>query len=107
MVPETFAVLRKYNVCHASVSSLAMPMDRTVTSDIVYIRFHGLKNGAAHDYTRTELQPWARHIREQASQGKRVFVYFNNDVNVRAPDNAKLLMEMVGDEAYEAFAEAA
>jgi uncharacterized protein YecE (DUF72 family) len=107
MVPQTFAVLRKYNVGHASVSSLAMPMDRTITSDIVYIRFHGLKNGAAHDYTRAELQPWARHIREQAGRGKRVFVYFNNDVNVRAPGNAKLLMEMVGEEAYEAFAEAA
>ena len=84
-----------------------MPMDLTVTSEIVYIRFHGLENGAAHDYTRSELQPWARHIRQQAEQGKRVFVYFNNDVNVRAPDNAKLLMTMVGEEAYEPFAEAA
>lgn len=104
---KTFALLRRFDIAHASVSSLGMPMDMTVTSDIVHIRFHGLENGAAHDYTRAELQPWARHIRYQAEQGKRVFAYFNNDVNVRAPENAKLLMKMVGEEAYEAFAEAA
>jgi uncharacterized protein YecE (DUF72 family) len=84
-----------------------MPMDLTVTSHFVYIRFHGLEGGAAHDYTRAELEPWADHIREQARAGKKVFAYFNNDINVRAPDNAKLLMEMVGEEAQEAFAEAA
>ena len=105
--PETYALLRKFSAAYASVSSLGMPRDLTVTSDIVYIRFHGLENGAAHDYTRAELLPWARHIRHQAARGKRVFVYFNNDVNVRAPDNAKLLVRMVGEEAREAFAEAA
>ena len=79
-----------------SVSSLGMPMHLGVTSDLVYIRFHGLAGGAAHDYTRAELQPWAAHISDQASRGRRVFAYFNNDANVRAPANAKLLMELTG-----------
>lgn len=35
-------------------------------------------------------------IQQQAQAGKNVFVYFNNDLNVRAPNNAKLLMEMCG-----------
>lgn len=90
-----FELLRRYNVAHVSVSSKAMPMNLTVTSNLVYIRFHGLEGGAAHDYTRAELEPWAEHIRTQARQGKEVFVYFNNDANVRAPANAKLLCEMV------------
>ena len=30
---------------------MGMPMDLTVTADLVYIRFHGLTHGAAHDYT--------------------------------------------------------
>ena len=93
---DTFSLLSKYDAAHVSLSSLAMPMDLTVTSDIVYIRFHGLEGGATHDYTRPELEPWAKHIRNQADSGKRVFAYFNNDANVRAPGNAKLLMEMVG-----------
>jgi uncharacterized protein YecE (DUF72 family) len=107
MTEEMFALLRKYHVAHASLSSMRMPMDLTVTSDVVYIRFHGLEGGFAHDYTRAELEPWARHIKKQARAGRKVFAYFNNDANVRAPANAKLLMEMVGVEAYEAFAEAA
>lgn len=90
-----FELLRRYNVAHVSVSSKAMPMNLTVTSNLVYIRFHGLEGGAAHDYTRAELEPWAEHIRTRTRQGKEVFVYFNNDANVRAPANAKLLCEMV------------
>ena len=69
-------------------------MNLSVTSQVVYIRFHGLNGGAAHDYTREELKPWAAHIRAQQKLGKTVYAYFNNDANVRAPRNAKLLMEM-------------
>ncbi len=104
---EIFGLLRRHGVAHVSVSSLGMPMNLTVTSDCVYIRFHGLEGGAAHDYTREELAPWARHIRKQASQGKTVYAYFNNDANVRAPANAKVLMEMTGVSALKAFAAAA
>ncbi|HSU54071.1 MAG TPA: DUF72 domain-containing protein [Candidatus Dormibacteraeota bacterium] len=93
--PAIYELLGRYDAGYVSVSSLGMPMDLTVTSDLVYIRFHGLELGAAHDYTRKELEPWATHIREQAQAGRTVYVYFNNDANVRAPANAKLLMAMV------------
>jgi uncharacterized protein YecE (DUF72 family) len=96
---EMFALLRKYKTAHVHLSSRAMPMNPTTTADFVYIRFHGLKNGAAHNYTRAELKPWARFIRKQARAGKNVYAYFNNDLNVRAPDNAKTLVEMVGKAA--------
>jgi uncharacterized protein YecE (DUF72 family) len=104
---EIFATLRRHHAAHASVSSLGMPMNLTVTARIVYIRFHGLQLAAAHDYTRAELRPWAAHIREQVGCGRTVFVYFNNDLNVRAPANAKMLMEMVGACAAQPFAQAA
>lgn len=84
LTPDTFALLKRYEVAHVSVSSLALPMDFTVTTDIVYIRFHGLEGGAAHDYTRDELEPWARHMRTQAAARKTVYAYFNNDANYRA-----------------------
>jgi uncharacterized protein YecE (DUF72 family) len=71
-----------------------MPINFNVSADFIYIRFHGLAGGPHHDYTRREMIPWARHIQKQASVGKKVFVYFNNDLNVRAPNNAKMLMEM-------------
>jgi uncharacterized protein YecE (DUF72 family) len=104
---EIFAILRKYHAAHVSVSSNGMPMDLTVTTDFLYIRFHGLEGGAAHDYTASELEPWAEHIRKHSKEGKTVYAYFNNDINVRAPENAKMLMEMVGNAAVESMAEAA
>jgi uncharacterized protein YecE (DUF72 family) len=73
-----------------------MPLNLNVTADFIYIRFHGLKGGAAHDYSRRELEPWAKHIRKQARAGRPVYAYFNNDLNVRAPNNAKLLTKLVG-----------
>ncbi len=96
LAPDIFELLRRFDAAHVSVSSLGMPMNLTVTSELVYIRFHGLAGGAAHDYTQTELQPWARHICHQADCDRQVFVYFNNDANVRAPGNARLLRDMVG-----------
>lgn len=99
---ETFAVLRKHNAAHVALSTLNMPRNMTVTADFVYIRFHGLEGGFAHDYTGEELKPWAKFCREQATEGRTVFAYFNNDVNVRAPENAKALMEMVGEAAVRA-----
>ncbi|HYG22888.1 MAG TPA: DUF72 domain-containing protein [Verrucomicrobiae bacterium] len=93
----TFEVLKNHNAAHVSLSSQGVPMNLTTTADFVYIRFHGLKHGAAHDYTRDELKPWAEHIRHEARHGRTVFAYFNNDLNVRAPGNARMLIEMVDD----------
>jgi uncharacterized protein YecE (DUF72 family) len=91
---ETFELLHKHDVAHVSVSSLRMPMNFNVTSDFSYIRFHGLEHGAAHDYTREELRPWADHCRRCLDNGIRVFAYFNNDLNTRAPGNAEMFREM-------------
>jgi uncharacterized protein YecE (DUF72 family) len=93
---EVFELLRTYRAAHVQLSSGRMPMDLTVTSNVVYIRFHGLAGGPAHDYTEAELRPWAKHIVTQTKAGKTVYAYFNNDVNVRAPENARMLMRMTG-----------
>jgi uncharacterized protein YecE (DUF72 family) len=93
---EVFTVLRRHRAAHVSVSSRAMPIDLTVTTDFTYIRFHGLQGGAAHDYCQAELEPWAAHIQKQVRQTRRVFAYFNNDVDAHAPANAKTLMNMPG-----------
>lgn len=96
LTDETFEMLRRYGAAAVSVSSLMMPTDLTVTADFIYIRFHGLADGAAHNYSCAELAPWAEHIRVQAQAGKTVYAYFNNDATARAPDNAMLLKKMVG-----------
>jgi uncharacterized protein YecE (DUF72 family) len=89
-------ILKRFKVAKVWVSSLAMPMDSEVTGKFVYLRFHGLNGGSAHDYADHELEPWAEQLRRCAREGLTGFVYFNNDVNTRAPQNALRLMQMVG-----------
>ena len=99
---EIFSILRKHRVANVALSSLSMPMNLTTTTDFAYVRFHGLEGGASHDYTRVELEPWAEHLRKCAREGVDAFVYFNNDINTRAPWNAMMLMEMVKKYAVKA-----
>jgi uncharacterized protein YecE (DUF72 family) len=105
--PEVMTLLRRQRTAFVWTSSLAMPPDMTVTTDFVYLRFHGLEGGAAHDYTAEEMRPWAREIRRQAESSRAAYVYFNNDANVRAPGNARVFMEMTGARRVEEMAEAA
>lgn len=92
---ETFALLAKHRAAHVWLSSLAMPENTTRTTDFVYLRFHGLAGGAAHDYTKAELRPWAELCRQAVSSDIDVHAYFNNDANTRAPLNARVFRDMV------------
>jgi uncharacterized protein YecE (DUF72 family) len=96
---EVFRVLRRHRVANVAVSSQVMPMCLEITANFVYVRLHGLEGGAAHDYTDRELRPWARFLRSCAKEGVTAFVYFNNDMNTRAPLNALRLMKLVGSSA--------
>ena len=96
-------LLRRFRVAQVSLSSLAMPMNLETTTNFVYVRFHGLSGGPAHDYTDRELEPWADHLQRCARRGLTGFAYFNNDRNTRAPENAQRLMEMVGKYAQPAL----
>jgi uncharacterized protein YecE (DUF72 family) len=97
MNDDTFDLLRRGKAASVWLSSLRMPRDFTRTGAFVYLRFHGLEGGAAHDYTTGELRPWANRLKAAAREGIPCYAYFNNDINTRAPENAKLLMQMAGD----------
>ena len=92
---EVFDILRRHKAAHVPVSSKVMPLNLTMTTDFTYVRFHGLEGGAAHDYTCDELKPWAEFCRNALRSGLTVFVYFNNDINVRAPKNAREFADML------------
>ncbi|HEV2454056.1 MAG TPA: DUF72 domain-containing protein [Verrucomicrobiae bacterium] len=93
---DSFELLRKYNAAFVWISSMKMPRNFSVTADFVYARFHGLSGGAHHDYTAEELAPWADNFRACAANGKKCYAYFNNDLNVRAPKNAEMLLHLCG-----------
>jgi uncharacterized protein YecE (DUF72 family) len=85
-----------------------------VTADFVYIRLHGEHELYASGYEDDSLERWARRIRLW-SEGKQpedarlvstveppkkksrdVYCYFDNDIKVRAPFDAKRLMALLG-----------
>jgi uncharacterized protein YecE (DUF72 family) len=47
-----------------------MPMHFETTADFVYLRFHGLSSGSAHDYADQALEPWAERLRRQPGGGQ-------------------------------------
>lgn len=96
---DVLDILRHRKIAQVWISSLAMPQRFDVTADFIYLRFHGLAQGFRHDYTRTELKPWAQQLIAQSKNNLPAFVYFNNDGNARAPENAKLLRVLVGERA--------
>ena len=63
-----------------------------VTSDFVYVRLHGDVKIYTSGYSDKALDSWARRIRAWDRAGRDVYVYFDNDVKVKAPFDALNLM---------------
>jgi uncharacterized protein YecE (DUF72 family) len=63
-----------------------------VTAGFVYVRLHGDIKIYTSGYSERALASWARRIRAWAKDGRDVYVYFDNDVKVRAPFDALNLM---------------
>ncbi len=91
---EVYDILTEFRVGFCSVSSHDLPDDLITTSSIAYVRFHGM--GAEryrYLYSNEELKEWADKIKKSNSDN--IFCYFNNDYNANAPENAKMLQEMI------------
>jgi uncharacterized protein YecE (DUF72 family) len=68
-----------------------------VTSDFVYVRLHGDTELYASGYGADALDRWAGSVRGWADDGADVYVYFDNDIKVRAPYDAMALSERLDD----------
>ena len=73
------------------------PMLQDVTSDFVYVRLHGDTELYASGYDADALDRWAESVRGWADTGADVYVYFDNDMKVRAPYDAMALSELLDD----------
>jgi len=66
---------------------------RAVTSDLVYVRFHGATHKYAGRYGDAVLDDWAAFLRPHVEAGRDVHVYFNNDIDAQAPIDAQRLRD--------------
>lgn len=109
------ALLRKYKVAVVVADTAGKwPYIEDVTADFMYLRLHGDKELYASGYTDEALDRWAARI-EAWSNGSQpedahvvspkappvrksrdIFCYFDNDIKVRAPFDARRLIEKLG-----------
>jgi uncharacterized protein YecE (DUF72 family) len=66
------------------------------TADFVYVRLHGDVKIYTSGYSERALAAWARRVRRWDKEGRDVYVYFDNDVKVKAPFDALGLMRKLG-----------
>jgi uncharacterized protein YecE (DUF72 family) len=115
-VDERFiALLRKYKVAMVVADTAGKwPNYEDVTADFMYLRLHGDKELYASGYSDEALDRWAERIRAWASGGqpadarlisstpppkrasRDLFCYFDNDIKVHAPFDARRLMAKLG-----------
>jgi Uncharacterized conserved protein len=110
--PAFIALLRKYGVALVCADTVDWPLLMDVTTDFVYCRLHGSVELYNSGYSDDELDVWAKRVRNWAAgkatdghfvtgptaDGRKrdVFVFFDNTDKLKAPGDAKGLMERVG-----------
>jgi uncharacterized protein YecE (DUF72 family) len=118
-------LLRRYGIALVCADAVSWPRLMDVTADFVYCRLHGSEELYASGYDGKSLDEWAARVaawarggdapdgefasREKApKRAKRdVYVYFDNDAKVRAPVDARGLIERVGGRLHEPLLRAA
>jgi uncharacterized protein YecE (DUF72 family) len=113
-VTEQFIrILRRHNVGLVVADTVEWPLLMDITSDFVYCRLHGSEELYASGYGAKALDIWAHRVVAWASgrevedgrkasnriapkrTSREVFVYFDNDMKVRAPFDAEQLCDRV------------
>lgn len=109
--PEFVKLLRKYDVALVVADTAGKwPYYEDVTSDFVYMRLHGEEELYASGYTDEALDRWAERIRAwsmgsqakdavlmstlkpKARKTRDIYCYFDNDIKVKAPFDARKLL---------------
>jgi uncharacterized protein YecE (DUF72 family) len=104
VVPEFVDLLRKYRIGLVVADTVEWPLLMDVTADFVYCRLHGSEQLYASGYEAQALDQWADRVAAFATGrlaagryavkaradgiAREVFVYFDNDMKVRAPLDA-------------------
>ncbi|WP_312669464.1 DUF72 domain-containing protein [Stutzerimonas nitrititolerans] len=115
VTPEFVELLRRYRVALVIADTAGKwPYREDLTSDFVYLRLHGAEQLYTSGYTDAALERWCQRIRcwneghqpddvqlidPEHDPGKRpraVYCYFDNDVKVRAPYDARQLLHRLG-----------
>jgi len=90
-------VIKMFNdngIIFSGTDGFKMPHEFYMAKDTLYIRFHGNER-YRHKYTTDEIKPWALTLLRM--KPKKMWIYYNNDRDGNAPDNAKELKKTIND----------
>ncbi|UCG85261.1 MAG: DUF72 domain-containing protein [Gemmatimonadota bacterium] len=95
---ETAELLARHKAAFVAVSHPRLPDDIVPTTDVLYLRFHGL-GPRLYDYaySKNELQDWAAKVQPHL-RGRELYAFFNNDYRARAPGDAAAFREVLEGE---------
>jgi uncharacterized protein YecE (DUF72 family) len=95
---DVFRLLEHRGAAYCVTSGARLPCVLRATASFVYVRLHGpdREHLYAGSYTDEDVRWWAARIREWATQGRDVYVYFNNDGGGNAVHNAAALKRVLG-----------
>jgi uncharacterized protein YecE (DUF72 family) len=105
------ALLRRYKIALVCADTVEWPRLMDLTTDFIYCRLHGSEQLYASGYDPAAIEAWANRVHlwsrggepanaERAGPparprktGRDVFLYFDNDLKVKAPANAAQLVK--------------
>jgi uncharacterized protein YecE (DUF72 family) len=95
--PAVYEILERHHSAYVVMSGAGLRCVPRATSGLVYIRMHGPPKDSmyAGSYPDDELRRWADRISAWHAEGRRVLVYFNNDLGGHAIRNARYLKELL------------
>lgn len=88
-----FQLLALHNIALCLHDYEQRPMPWIATADFVYLRLHGPSGRYRGSYDQRQIDALAQRVTAFSQEGKRVFCYFNNDMEGFAWYNAKSLAE--------------
>jgi uncharacterized protein YecE (DUF72 family) len=94
--PDVYALLREHGAALVIGDTPQRPWQaHELTADWTFVRFHYGARGRRGNYSKTELETWAKRF-EQWRQRVDIYAYFNNDWEGFAPANALWMKRRLG-----------
>jgi uncharacterized protein YecE (DUF72 family) len=93
---EVYAVLDRYGVAVCLADLPRCPITEPNDVPFVYVRRHGPQGAYRGCYSAEQIAADAACVGGWVAAGKDVYVYYNNDVDGHAVDNARQLVAAVG-----------
>jgi uncharacterized protein YecE (DUF72 family) len=97
--PGAAGLMEKFGIGFViAESGSRFPYAEFITAPHIYLRFHGPDGSYASSYSERKLQAYAAKCKAWAAQGHALWIFFNNDGNAYAVQNANRLKTVLGSE---------